>query len=73
LVTTAVTTVTKEIADLKKELATEKLEAEKTRNLLALTQRVDSGLASLKSAGWMDEGIERAMARFNRKTKPDEA
>ena len=63
----AVTTVTKEIADLKKELAAEKAENERKANLLALTSRVDSGLASLKSAGWMDDGIAKVKAIMEEK------
>lgn len=55
----AVTTVSKQIADLTKQLADEKIESEKQRNLAALSSRVDAGLAALKQAGWMDEGIAK--------------
>ena len=63
----AVTTVTKEIADLRKQLADEKAENERKANLLALTSRVDSGLAGLKQAGWMDDGIAKVKAIMEEK------
>jgi ribosome assembly protein YihI (activator of Der GTPase) len=63
----AVAGVSKQIADLQKQLADEKAESEKQRNLAQLTQRVDSGLASLKQAGWMDEGIAKVKAIMEEK------
>jgi hypothetical protein len=63
----AVSAVSKQISDLQKQLADEKSESEKQRNLAQLSARVDSGLASLKSAGWMDEGIAKVKAIMEEK------
>ncbi len=63
----AVSAVSKEMADLRKQLADEKAETERQRNLAALSGRVDSGLADLKRAGWMDEGIAKVKAIMEEK------
>jgi hypothetical protein len=63
----AVGAVSKQIADLTKQLADEKAENERKANLLALTSRVDSGLASLKAQGWMDDGIAKVKAIMEEK------
>ncbi len=63
----AVSAVSKEMADLKKQLEDEKKESEKQRNLAQLSARVDDGLASLKRAGWMDEGIAKVKAIMEEK------
>lgn len=63
----AVSAVSKQIADLTKQLADEKVENERKSNLLALTSRVDSGLASLKQAGWLDEGVAKVKAIMEEK------
>ena len=63
----AVTAVSKQIADLTKQLADEKAETERQRNLAALSGRVDAGLADLKRAGWMDEGIAKVKAIMEEK------
>ena len=63
----AVTAVSKEMADLRKQLADEKVESERARNLAALSGRVDSGLADLKRAGWMDDGIAKVKAIMEEK------
>ena len=57
----------KEMADLRKQLADEKAESERQRNLAALSGRVDAGLADLKRAGWMDEGIAKVKAIMEEK------
>ncbi len=63
----AVTAVSTEMAALRKELADEKAESERARNLAALSGRVDSGLADLKRAGWLDEGISKVKAIMEEK------
>jgi ribosome assembly protein YihI (activator of Der GTPase) len=63
----AVSAVSKQIADLTKQLADEKAESEKQRNLAQLSARVDSGLASLKQQGWMDDGIAKVKAIMEEK------
>jgi ribosome assembly protein YihI (activator of Der GTPase) len=63
----AVAGVSKQIADLTKQLADEKAESEKQRNLAQLSARVDSGLASLKQQGWMDDGIAKVKAIMEEK------
>jgi hypothetical protein len=63
----AVSAVSKQIADLTKQLADEKAENERKANLLALTSRVDSGLAALKQQGWMDDGIAKVKAIMEEK------
>src|ERR1700680_364881 len=63
----AVAEMNKTVEALRKERADEKAEAERNRNIAALSGRVDSGLADLKRAGWMDEGISKVKAIMEEK------
>lgn len=53
----AVTEVKTEFAALRKELAEEKAEREKEKNLNALNSRWEKGRADLRAQGYTDEGI----------------
>ncbi len=67
LVRAPVEEVRKEFRDYVAKTETEKAEAEKTRKIADMQRLEADGIAALRRAGWMDEGIKAVKAKMDEK------